>query len=418
MRGKQVPTSTATPPQVVQTFDLDDIAKRLRDIVAYQNTKFLERTEHNEAVVITLLAKAHAILYGPPGSAKTDLIESLCELIFGAKFGSWLLDKQMGKEELFGQYDVAKYDKQGIWERDIEDTVGDTDVQFWDEVYRSGPAVLNTLLVLMQGRKTKPGKFWVPAPVISIFGASNDYPEPELAAFSDRFLVKLDVKYLQEPRNVAALLQSAVAQPGRPVTPPPNITLDELRHVVDEVIPAIPLPPGIVDTMLKLRAELQSESVHPSDRRLKASVRLLQASAFLNGRKVVDDDDLMILQHVLWEDPSEKDKVQRKVLSLTSEFAQAALKFQDRIQELQTGIDARKAKSATERAQYGGEVQFKIQETTTELNTLIEKANRQGRSTARLESVKDSLKGLKVKVLTDCMGLSQDRATARAAKDD
>ena len=413
MPGK---AAVAVAPQ----FDLDDIAKRCREIVQYQNSKFLERTSINEASLVTLLAGAHAVIYGPPGTAKTDMIESLCGLVEGAKFGSWLLDKQMGKDELFGQWDLAKYDQHGIWERDIADTVGDCHVIFWDEVYRSGPAVLNTLLTLMQGRKVKPGKVWVPAPVVSIFGASNDYPEPELAAFDDRWLVKLVVDYLVEMSSLATLLHSAVINPGAlaAAPTPPTITVDELNFVTSQVIPAIQLPSGIVETMLKLRAQLHSDEVKFSDRRLKQSVRLIQATAFLNGRTTVDDDDLTILQHVLWGQPEQRDKVTRAVMSLTSEFTQAAQTYTDLVAEWGRGIDARKAKSKEERAQYGGEVQFKVSEGKKEIDTLIEKAKRQGRSTVRLEEVKTSFRGIQQKVLTDCMNIAPDRAAARVNRDD
>jgi MoxR-like ATPase len=290
-------------------------------------------------------------------------------------------------------------------------------VQLWDEVGKVGPAVANTQLVLMQQRKIKPGKHWVPAPVISIFGASNEFLDKDLAAFADRFLVWLRVDYLKEPGKFAALLQSAVFDPtSQTLTNPPSITLDEL-HAVIEHVKTIPVPSSIVDTILKLRAELNGHGIRPSDRRFKQAIRLLQANAFINGRDVVDDDDLLIFEHVLWTSIEEKDKVTRAVNALASEFAKAAQRMIDSIAEWEAGIDERKALKGPERAEYGGEVQFKMQETTRELNELIKKAKKQGRSTARLESVEDALQGLRLKVLVDCMGLDEDRARARVEKD-
>lgn len=405
------------PPQ----FDFDDISKRLRDIENDLNSRFLERPDVIQAILCSIIAGQHVIMYGPPGTAKTDLAEAITDHITGAKFGSWLLDKYMDKSEMQGQYDVQAYDQTGVWQRDITDTIGDCHIQFWDEVGKGGVSVANTLLTLMQGRKVKPGKHWVPAPVISVIGASNEYLDKDLGAFSDRFLVWVEVDYIVEPRNFLALIQSAVLNPGAQaamaaVTTRPTITLEELQ-AVNAYVRTIPVPTGIADTILKLRSELKGDGVRPSDRRFKQAVSLLQAMAFLNGRKAVDDDDLLILEHVLWNVKEEKERVQRRVRSMTSEFSKKAQDFLDAIAGWEAEIEARKGRSAQERAQYGGEVQFKMQELLTELNSLIEKANRQGRSTARLESVKDAMRGLKLRVLTDCMGLPADRAAKKANAD-
>lgn len=411
------PAATATKPPAAPAIDLKDVAKRIREQINYTNSVFYERHREVEAIFCTLLAAQHGIIYGPPGTAKTEMLEHICSLIDGAKFGAWLLDKQMDKAVLEGQYDIAKYDQSGVWERDIEDTVGDCHVQLWDEVGKVGPAVANTQLVLMQQRKVKPGKHWVKAPVLSIFGASNEFLDKDLAAFADRFLVWLQVDYLKEPSKFAALLQSAVFDPNSPALGAcPTITLDEL-HAAIEHVKTIPAPSSIIDTILKLRTELSGHGIRPSDRRFKQSVRLLQASAFVNGRSVIDDDDLLILEHVLWNSPEEKDKVTRAVNSLASEFAKAAQKMLDSISEWESEIDARKDKSGQERAQHGGDIQYKMQETTVQLNKLIAKAKKQGRSVARLESVQDALQGLRLKVLVDCMGLDPDRARVRLAKD-
>jgi hypothetical protein len=87
------------------------------------------------------------------------------------------------------------------------------------------------------------------------------------------------------------------------------------------------------------------------------------------------------------------------------------------IDEWNEGVDSRKAEPTEQKAAYGGELQYKIAEESTKLNDLIEKANREGRSPARLQTVKDSLRAIKVKVYTECMQMDEKRAQRIADKD-
>ena len=73
----------------------------------------------------------------------------------------------------------------------------------------------------------------------------------------------------------------------------------EETEIGDEILKII----SVVRARLKEAGKM--ENVLPfdfyiSDRRWKKIVHLLQVSAFLNGRKVIDCSDLILLYHVLW----------------------------------------------------------------------------------------------------------------------
>lgn len=389
---------------------------QLRAITTELGTQFFERREHLEMFVITILAKQHIFLIGPPGTAKSAMIRAICERVLGMKFFDILLDPQLGKEELFGPIDIPLFEKSGKWERNINGTMADAHLVFLDEVGKAGPAVLTQMLTVMNERLYRPNGAWIKTPLLSAFGASNEMLEPSAAAMYDRFLVRMEVNYIQEPANFAALLRSAVVPPNGKRSTPTSVTLEDLRHAIDNDVPAVNLPQGILDTLGKLKIELRTEQVVPSDRRWNQAMRLMQASAYFNGRSVVDDEDLSVLQHVLWDTKEQKDKVQSKVLALGSETARVSIELQKMLDDIDKGLASRKGQSVQTRAAYGGEVQAKLADITSRLSKATETANRQGRSTARLDSVRDHLKSTKVTVLTTCLNLTPDRAAMVAEK--
>lgn len=400
--------STTTAPAPVQSSAA--LSQAFRSIVSELGGIYLERREVIEAFVITMLARQHGFVLGPPGTAKSDMLRSLCDRVQGAEFWQILMDRQLGKEESFGPIDIPEFEKNGHWQRNITGTFATAHIAFIDEVGKAGPASLNPYLTIMNERMFKANGSFKPVPLISAFGASNELLEPELAAMWDRFLVRLNVDYIQEPGNFASLLDSAVTPRGPQVAT--TVTLSELQDVISTHVPVISLPPGIVDSVLQLRAELRNETITPSDRRWKQSVRLLQASAWLNGRSSVDDDDLAILRHVLWDVVEEIPMVEKKVLSLTSPMTKMALDLASMIEDIDANISSRKGQSVEIRAQYGGEAQHKVGVITKKLNDQIEKANQQGRSTAKLDQVKDQLKAVKVRIFVECMNVPADRAAA------
>jgi MoxR-like ATPase len=383
-------------------------ATKMTAIIKELGDEFFERREHIEALLIADLAGQHTFLLGPPGTGKSLLVRATNARYTGAQYWETLFDRQLPMETIFGPIDILEFERSGNWHRRTEGYLPTAHKAFGDEVGRAGPAVLNPLLTLLNERLYHNNSTPTPVPLISFVGASNELLEPELAAVWDRFLIRMIVAPIQEPSNFAALLASAVVKPV-PVTPT-TISLAELRHAMDVEVPAVTLPPGVIDTILQLRVQLRAEQIEPSDRRWKQCVRLLQASAYLNGRSAVDEDDLAILRHVLWDVVEQIPTVERRVLSLTSPMTKAALEFAGQLDDINTELNARRGQALESKAAYGGTANFKLTEIAKKLNDLIEDANRKGRSTARLEAVKDQLRATKVAVFVTCMNMPPERA--------
>jgi MoxR-like ATPase len=72
---------------------------------------------------------------------------------------------------------------------------------FLDEVFKGSTAILNTLLGILNERVYRRGHSIIKCPLRVCVGAANALPEDEsLAAFSDRFLVRVFVDPVPDPR--------------------------------------------------------------------------------------------------------------------------------------------------------------------------------------------------------------------------
>src|SRR5262249_40340682 len=147
-------------------------------------------------------------------------------------------------------------------------------------------------------------------PLIAAITASNELPSgEETAAIYDRLLVRVEVGYVTDPSSFAALLQSAAIPPAPAAKRTPG-ELAARRRAVEREVPAVTVPDGIVDAVCGLRAALRRQELVCSDRRWKQAIRLLQASAYLDGRPEVSDTDLVVLTHALWDSTTERPTVE------------------------------------------------------------------------------------------------------------
>lgn len=391
------------------------VPAKLRQAITEVSMEFFERRDIAEIMVIANLARAHGILYGPPGAAKSALIRRICEIYEGARMFDMLMDKESGKTDLFGQIDSELYDQTGRYERDLEGTLADCHIGMLDELGKTRSGLANLTLTAINERLFKNGKTMVSIPLISLWGGSNEMMEPELAAFEDRFLVKRFVEYLQEPANFTAFLASKVKTRGGAPKVRTTITLDELLNAIENEVPYIPVPQRISDALLGLRAKLKNEGIVASDRRWGDCIPLLQASAWLNERDEVDEDDLRILADVLWRKPEDIGKVRTEVYSLTSEITRKAMAIEETLSEVNRELVSRKGESKAKLLSYAVDANFNLEKAGKELTALYTQAKKEKKNTNTLDTVGNEIKELQVRVYIDCMGMGGDGARAAVA---
>lgn len=270
---------------------------------------YVERREVITAIVAAIIARCHVALIGPPGTAKSSLVRALAAGLGDLNFFSWQLTEFSVPDELFGPLDIVAFEG-GHYCRRTAGKLPEADLAFLDEVFKAGPAILNTLLSIMQERlfHDDPPR---QCPLISIIGAANEVPtERELAALWDRFTVRLLVGYIREPANFIRMLTSPTDHPVERVLSRADLV------AAQEAAAKVTVPEAVLYTYARLHQALLERGIEISDRRYKESLRLLRARAFLDGRSEVTEEDLLILQHVFWHDPAQAPEVARLVFAV------------------------------------------------------------------------------------------------------
>ena len=133
------------------------------------------------------------VIVGPPGTAKSAMIDMFAKLI-DAKYFEYLLTRFTEPNELFGPVDIAAF-REGRYTRRLENMLPTAEIVFLDEIFKSNSAILNSLLHVINERKFQNGPEVVQVPLISLFAASNEVPE--------RREPRGDVRPLPRPRAVA-----------------------------------------------------------------------------------------------------------------------------------------------------------------------------------------------------------------------
>ncbi|WP_309030296.1 AAA family ATPase [Streptomyces alfalfae] len=391
-----------------------DTAERLRAICGELAKRFYERDEVVRTLVVTLLAGQHSLVLGPPGTAKSEMARELTGRIEGAAYWEILLSKFTAPTRMFGPIDVAALAR-GEYRQVYEGRATTAHIAFIDEIFKCSTAALNETLGFLNERIYHPENGGAPlaCPLIGAITASNELPSgAESAAIYDRLLVRVEVGYLADPANFAALVRSAVGRRTAPART--TVALEALRRAVTDAVPAVDVPDTIVDAVCTLRAALRRKELIASDRRWRQAVGLLQASAFLDGRPAVAETDLSVLTHVLWDSPAERPTVEREVLQLVNPDAGEALDLADTLDELEAQLDAMAGQSREALSDWViKNAHNKLARAGIRLEKLREEAVVAGRSTAAIDRVTGRQRAVRARVLTEALGLDAGMVPAQ-----
>jgi hypothetical protein len=128
---------------------------------------------------------------------------------------------------------------------------------------------------------------------------------------------------------------------------------------------------SVKGAFLKLRKALAAKGITASDRRWMQCLILLQAHALIEGRNMVKEDDLPILEHVLWNTPEQRADIKKQVGQLANPVAAKALEFFDQASNIhQTALAAyKKANNEDERGRIIVEAVGKLKATLQNIIT-------------------------------------------------
>lgn len=287
-----------------------EVKKRITQLLEQIGEGLHEREQILSISLLSTLSGQNTFLFGPPGTAKSLISRRLACAFESQKYYEHLMNRFTTPEEVFGPVSIQEL-KQDKYIRKTEGYLPDAEFAFLDEIWKSSPAILNTLLTLINEHVFKNGSEIIKAPIRSVIGASNEVPQENqgLDALYDRFITRLMVPPIVLEDNFNLLLNA------KPSTSEPNVdkelkvSLSELNQW-NEAIHNVELSNDTLLVIKYIRNEISEKNeelgLYVSDRRWQKAANLLKASAFFNERNYTNLTDTILLKHCLWTSPANR----------------------------------------------------------------------------------------------------------------
>jgi MoxR-like ATPase len=275
-----------------------------REVLAPMKSAFVGKDEVIDLLGVCLTAGENLFIHGPPGTAKSALVQELARRIDGRVF-DYLLTRFTEPNELFGPFDIRRL-REGELVTNTEGMLPEASLVFLDELLNANSAILNSLLMVLNERVFRRGRETRQLPLLMVVGASNRLPEDDaLAALFDRFLMRVycdNVADEQLGHVLEAGWQLDLGRVARLVA----LSADDVRQIqsIASAVDIVTVRPQYLELIRRLRRA----GIAVSDRRAVRVQRLVAASAVLCGRMVADATDLWVLRYI-WDTAEQREVI-------------------------------------------------------------------------------------------------------------
>lgn len=370
------------------------------------NKEVLERGEEIHTAVLALISKSHHFQVGPPGTAKSLLVNRMA-----AKIGDlpehgyfhYLLTQFTVPGELYGPPNLQDMRDKGIYRLNTAGKLPRAYIAFLDEIFKGNSSILNANLTIMNERKFFNSDDDPNIPLISIFAASNEMPQGDnLNALWDRLHFRHEVQPLQETSSFIRMLQQPAFSTDR------IITLGEIQQAQAEAL-ALPISNNCFEAIRHLRAELKKEGLEPTERRWMNCMPIIKAEAWLQGREQADVDCMRPLMHVLWDNLKDRGLVSRTILEIANPLDKDAQALLDKLmtmkRDLNDSLNSKSDKPDAKTVQkLGVEAHWKLDASEKEYKALLVKMEKDGVTSPVMPRVKQQMKEITEYLVTNVFG--------------
>lgn len=278
--------------------------KFVAEILRPLKESFVGKDEVVDLLGVCLAGGENLFILGPPGTAKSALVQELARRVDGRVF-DYLLTRFTEPNELFGPFDIRKL-REGELITNTEGMLPEASLVFLDELLNANSAILNSLLMVLNEKIFRRGRETRRLPLLMVVGASNRLPEDDaLNALFDRFLLRVRCENVGDDR-LADVLDAGRRLDVEREHPRHTLSVEDLRTLQKNLVrvDVAAVRPRYVEVVHNLR----KAGIPVSDRRAVKLQRLIAASALLCGRFQADATDLWVLRYI-WDTDEQRELI-------------------------------------------------------------------------------------------------------------
>lgn len=282
----------------------------IRQLIEWMSQGVYEKEQIIAVALLCAVAGENMFLLGPPGTAKSMVASRLKMVFKDGKSFDYLMSQFSTPDEIFGPISISRLKNDDRYERLTAGYLPEADVVFLDEIWKAGPSIQNTLLTVINEHIFHNGGQIMRTPMKVLIAASNELPAKDegLEALWDRFLVRMVSNCIESDASFFKMIKGT----GIDMT-----ELDESLYITDELYSAwqneskaVGIQDSVVNAIKNIRKKLAAMEkedgnqlrYYVSDRRWRKAYRLMQTSAYLNGRSEINLSDFLLLIHSFWND--------------------------------------------------------------------------------------------------------------------